>query len=484
MQTDEKKPCPIPFARRDWLLMLVVAICALVFAFCQPSIFDRNFRLPGIGMTLSTLALLAAGMCFIGKKHMHRSAQCVFLTAAAVLLALCFGIFDNEMLRLMNLPVLFALCMLALLSAAHGPEYLSGARLLSRIIAFFVQALKRIPLPCRAIADALKRRMNSETPALLLGLAITIPVVGVVLLLLYSADSVFAAMLERLFYQPDNGDIALLIWRLLKMLVLTLLTFALLHTLSAPAAQKDSAEHRAFPMSAMLMPLAALVILLAIFDYIQCKYLFGGAYIEVIRGDYAQYARSGFFQLVIAAAISMLLALSALRRHPDNAAIRVLSALLSLLTGLLTFSAARRMQLYILEFGFTTLRVVTLWGMLAILMLIASALVKVIRPHTRIRSALCAAIIVTWLMLNYANVDARISQYNFAAWQRGALSELDTDLIAIELSPDALPPLRKLAAGDALLQQRLDELEVHFEQMTRPVWYDWSLSWTKLRSGK
>ena len=180
----------------------------------------------------------------------------------------------------------------------------------------------------------------------------------------------------------------------------------------------------------------------------------------------------------------MLLALSALRRHPDNAAIRVLSALLSLLTGLLTFSAARRMQLYILEFGFTTLRAVTLWGMLAILMLIASALVKVVRPHTRIRSALCAAIIVTWLMLNYANVDARISHYNFAAWQRGALRELDTDLIAIELSPDALPPLRKLAAGDALLQQRLDELEVRFEQMTRPVWYDWSLSWTKLRPGK
>ena len=50
MQTDEKKPCPIPFARRDWLLLLVVAICALVFAFCQPNIFDRNFRLPGIGI--------------------------------------------------------------------------------------------------------------------------------------------------------------------------------------------------------------------------------------------------------------------------------------------------------------------------------------------------------------------------------------------------------------------------------------------------
>ncbi len=480
MQTDEKKRTLIPFARRDWLLLLVTAICALIFAFCQPCIFEQNARLPGIGMTLTTLILLAAGMYFIGIKRIRRSAQWAFLTVSTVLLALCFGIFDNELLRLMNLPVLLALCLLSLLSAAHGPDFLTNTRSLSRIATYFKQALKRISLPCHATAEVLKKRMNSRTPAVLLGLAITIPVLGVVLLLLYSADSVFAAMLKGLFSQPDNADIVMLIWRLVKMLVLMLLTFALLHALITPIVQStNSAARHTLPTSVMVMPLATLSVLLAIFDYIQCKYLFGGAYAAVIQGNYAQYARSGFFQLVIAAAISMSVALPALCRYPNNAAIRVLSTLLALLTALLTVSAARRMQLYILEYGFTTLRAVTLWGMLAILLLIAAALIKAIRPRAHIRSALCAAIIATWLLLNYSNVDARISQYNLNAWQRGALNELDTDIICYELSPDALPYLRRLAGENTSVLETLEQIEDSFRQ-NQPTWYDWSLSWTKL----
>ena len=160
-------------------------------------------------------------------------------------------------------------------------------------------------------------------------------------------------------------------------------------------------------------------------------------------------------------------------------AVRLFSVLLSLLTGLLTVSAARRMQLYVIRYGFTLLRAVTLWGIFAIAMLIVAALIKAARPKLRVRGALFAAIIVSWLALNYLNVDARIIEYNINAWQHNAQRALDTNYVRCSLSPDALPALRKLAESNDTIAQDVADLEKYFEE-TRPVWYDWSLSWTKL----
>ena len=457
----------VRFTQKDWLALLGAAICGAGYAFGHSSIFvTGNPHLPGIGLALSVWLFL--GMCLFrtGMQHLRRS---LFPLAAALLLSATYAIFADKAMRLMNFPVLVGLTATAAYALSGSGNLFTAEGLTGSICRLFTGTFQHVPAPLLAIAGLRGSGNHRQAKALLLGLAICIPVVGLAALLLCDADAAFSAALEGLLRSFRAPNLAADVWNMIRFGVLTLLLFAFLYGLTRWTAPAQ--EPRRFDLSPLTlgMVLVALSALYAAFLYIQLGQL------RDFSGNYADSARAGFFQLVLVALITMLVALPALTIHPDSSAIRILAALVTLLTMGIVASAVWRMALYIRAYGWTLLRMVTLWGILTITAAMLAALVKCVCPRVQVCRALAVFTITTWLLFNYSNVDARIAQLNIAAHQNGSLEELDANYL-IHLSPDTLPALRMLAEAEPEYQDALRYAETIARDYA-PNWYDWSLSW-------
>jgi hypothetical protein len=184
---------------------------------------------------------------------------------------------------------------------------------------------------------------------------------------------------------------------------------------------------------------------------VQFRYLFGGADLvrEVTGLSYSDYARRGFFQLVVVAALSLPLLLvadwSLDQRDPRRVRhFRLLAGLMLLLLDVMLASALYRMRLYTVEYGLTELRFYTT-AFMGWLVLVFGWFVATVLRGRRERFG-TGAVLAGWLVLaslNLANPDALITGVNFDRFIAGR--PLDA-AYAAGLSADALPTLRKRIA--------------------------------------
>ena len=426
----------------------------------------------GVGMTASSLLILGAGIYLCRRQACWRPDSILLLTLAA-LLSLAYGLFGSVAMQLFNLPVLCLLLSQSLLAlAGHCPEgALSAAGLSSGIRETLGSLFCHWGVPFRAV----KSRQGS-TDALRsfgLGLLIAIPLLAVVLFLLASADTVFYALLNGLFASSDPlTSFWHAVWQLIKLIAVALPVFSCLYTLLLPRRARADKARASWPAAGCATVLALLCLAYAAFVYVQVRYLFGGTETAAMAEGYAQYARTGFFQLVAVAMINLLAAQTSLLRCRQSRAVRALSALMSLLTAVILASAFWRMRLYIQAFGLSTLRLLTLWGMAMIALLLALTLVKCIRPEVRICALACTMILSSYVLLNYLSVDRVIACWNLRAYQNGSQQTLDTQYLS-GLSPDVLSAPWQVEQLDAVREQ---------QSQRRPDWFAWSLSWLRLEN--
>jgi hypothetical protein len=184
------------------------------------------------------------------------------------------------------------------------------------------------------------------------------------------------------------------------------------------------------------------------FVIVQFRYLFGGdTQVEITPGlTYADYARRGFFELVLLAALVVPLLLlgdwllrdaTARARH----VYRGLAAVHVLLVLAIGVSALHRMLLYQAMYGLTEARLYTT----AVLLLIAATLLLLTgtvlrgRPHTFAPATLACAVVAAFALFAL-NPDAVIARTNLdrAELSDATVPAVDASYLA-GLSGDALP---------------------------------------------
>jgi hypothetical protein len=229
--------------------------------------------------------------------------------------------------------------------------------------------------------------------------------------------------------------------------------------------------------------LGTLNLLFLSFVIVQVRYFFGGARLVQISAGltYAEYARSGFFELVWVAALVLPLLLAAhwlLRK--ENAAheriFRLLAGLQVVLLFVIMTSAIGRMRLYQREYGLTELRLYTtaFMGWLALVFVWFAATVLRGRRERFACGALvtgCAIIAA----LHVLNPDDLIVRANVAHVQTvraldvGYATSLSADAVpALVASLPALGRIERCRVASYLLYQRA-ELE-------SADWRSWNLS--------
>ncbi|MEP7359938.1 MAG: DUF4173 domain-containing protein [Chloroflexota bacterium] len=236
--------------------------------------------------------------------------------------------------------------------------------------------------------------------------------------------------------------------------------------------------------------LVVLDVLFAIFVVIQAAYLFpGGDPLAASGLTYAEYARRGFFELVVVAFLSgaVILAFDWLVDRV-TAAQRMAAAALAVMTGLILVSAYVRLSLYQQAYGWTELRLYVLAaiGLLAFGVVVTLAGIGLKRVGSVPKLVLAAGFVVA-LLCNVIGTQAFVTAQNLeraanpALVPAGGQSGLDANYL-YDLGPDVVPAV--LAARNGLAEgdrERVDIFLAGTASTLRRVaadtgWPSWNLS--------
>jgi len=181
------------------------------------------------------------------------------------------------------------------------------------------------------------------------------------------------------------------------------------------------------------------------FVLVQVGALLGGhGYVLETAGlTYAEYARQGFAQLVVATALTLVVVAFAARRAPhaserDRRHSRAALGALCVGTLGVVVSALRRMDLYVEVFGLTRLRLFVVLLEVAMAAVLVLVMVAGVRWRGRwLPRAVLQVVAGAVLALALVNPDAQILRYNTTADLRPAL---DVTYLR-DLSADAVPAM-------------------------------------------
>jgi len=376
---------------------------------------------PGLGVLL--LAVVAATLLAAQRLTGWRAVHAVL----ALPLAGCAVLRDAGWLVGLDLAAGAALASLALVPARSWPGVLRG----------LVGAGLALPHAAGWLGRGLRGSRLACSGPLVRGLVLTAALLAVFVPLLSSADAAFAALL------PGAPDTALLPGRAVAFVLGTCVAAAAALVLLLPAAEpRVGAPARRLTTVEWLLPVVALDLLLAAFVTVQAGVLFGGrAHVLSQTGlTYAQYARSGFWQLLVVTALVLAVVAAVVRWVPPSGAVRAALGVLCLLTLVVDVSALSRLHLYSEVYGLTRLRIgvaaTCLWlGAVLVLVLLAGSRPG---PHRWLPHSVVLSAAVGLLALTAYDPEAAIAR---SALSRGAGADVG---YLSTLSDDALPAIDAL----------------------------------------
>ena len=280
--------------------------------------------------------------------------------------------------------------------------------------------------------------------------------------LFVSADEAFAQLAGRVLVTPDVS-LGLLPLRLIVAGVVTVFAAALASFAPALGVGRDGplgliasigtkvggGTRLYLGRTEWITALAMLDVLFALFVAVQITVLFGGRehVLETSGLTYAQYARSGFFQLVAVAALTLLVlgffARYAQRiRGRDGLLLQLLGGALVILTLIVLASALKRLALYEEVYGLTRLRVAVHASILWLMGMFCMVSVAGLRERARwLPRGVVIFSSATLLVFTLIRPDALIAERNVERFNR--TGNIDVLYLA-DLSPDAVPALARL----------------------------------------
>ena len=390
---------------------------------------------------VSSVASLLAVVCTAGVLALSgnvNSNRARLLVGAAVLVACWLPLRTSGWLTNLNGWSALALLLAAALFGSGPAPHLSvpqGLDLLRRVlVAGYGPAL------LTSSARASNKDRSAVVVSVARGLLVAVLPVAVLGTLLASADVVFASTISPRFSAgPAIGHIALT--------VLAAFTIAGLVCICRSASRIEGAASQPIGAVEAFTALTSIALLFGLFAVTQLIGALGGAEQILEREGLtrAEYARTGFFQLLFAAGLTLLLvtALRALTSRESSylgLALRLSGAAVSMLTLVIVAVSIMRLHLYTDAFGLTTLRwySTTFAWLLGVVfaLLAASHLVRTERHW--FGWATLGVTLAVLIGVNVANPESRVASHNL---DRPATSvPLDAEYLS-RLSADAWPTL-------------------------------------------
>ncbi|WP_432930588.1 DUF4153 domain-containing protein [Microbispora sp. CA-135349] len=456
----------LPDAPR-WLLPAAAA-AGLVAAVALP------YASPGLGLVLTAVAAGAAAFPAVLPLSRGRVTPWTGIFGLLAYALVSVALFrDAEWLVAPVLLAAFGVGSLALSGGGRG--WLAVLRGVVSV------AIAVLPMPWFLVGPlrglARRRRMLPT----LVGVAVTVVLLGVFGLLFSSADAVFSAFVDDLLRTPEWAQS--LPFRIFVFCVFAVLVGAAVLVGLRPVAEPAAPDLRmSLGRQVWVIPLLGLNLLFAAFVTVQITVLFGGSrrVLSTAGLTYAEYARSGFFELVtvsvfVLGVVAAAVALLRRKTRADRWLLAVLLGLLCAFTLVILASALHRLGLYTDAYGLSRLRAsveATIWWLGAVFVLVpAAGAVRLFGGGTSwFFRALVLLTGVSLLAFAVWNPDARVAETQLTI--RG-VERLDHGYLG-DLGAEAVPVLDGLPEPDRSCVLR-DVVAVNRLHAPDP-WNGWNLA--------
>jgi hypothetical protein len=370
----------------------------------------------------------------------------------------------------------------------------------ARAVAVFVVGAVYVLPGIRPLAGLFSRRRDGRWLPLLRGLLLALPLLIVFGVLFAAADAIFATQLRNVLNIGLGPDLVF------RIVLATVAGWLFAGTLTcawlagrSPAPRDDG---DALPIasaagvglhigrSEALVLLIALDVLFAIFAALQAAYLFGGLDTFALSGmTYSDYARRGFFELIIAASLAGVVIIVVDRLVAEHGvAYRLAAVVLAALTGVVVLSALTRLGLYQAAYGWTELRFYALaaigWLGIGVLVTFVAVLANRARwlPQLIVGAGLLVAFMCNAIgpqaFVTKQNVErvlnpALVADGGFAGLDVGYVSSLAADSIPVLVARRDQLPVDIRAQVDSILSSAAASLQ---RQATDAGWPSWNLA--------
>ncbi|MBP2476698.1 hypothetical protein JOF53_005570 [Crossiella equi] len=427
--------------------------------------------LPGLGWLLTGLVLTALVWLVARRDRAEPLAWPERLVrggwAALALALLAVGAFRDA-------GWLFTLCVLG--AAAAGSLAVSGGRSVLGAVAVPVRAVGRMGWFVHGLAAV---RVRGSRGRLLVSAVVSLLLLLVFGALFAGADATFRELVSAALPTVDGPGV---VRGGFVFVVLTLGTAGACLVAVRGFREPSAGTVRRVGVLEWALPVGVLVVLFGGFVAVQLAALFGGeGYVRrTAQLTYAEYARSGFWQLSAVSVLALAVIAAAVRWAPrehraERVVLRVLPGALAVLTLVIVASAISRMLAYQEVYGSTVLRLLVLtceiWIGFVYLVVLAAGIR--LRGAWVPRIAVASGLLVL-VGLAAANPEHLVAQHNV---ERGRV-----DLrYHGDLSADAVPALLGLPQEDrACLFPRFRNELAYAEE--RGGWRAWNLSRSRARS--
>lgn len=241
-----------------------------------------------------------------------------------------------------------------------------------------------------------------------IGLCVAFPLFIVVWFLLMTADRVFMSMTEDLFEALDLPNVIGMIFTTVLMF---LLSYGAITYLSERQLGDQVTERKRVDSTLAITVTLPLTLMYLVFSGVQIVCLFMGN-VDLGEMTYAEYARQGFFQLLLVCILNLILVLVGGHYFKESVMLKIILTVMSLCTYVMIFSSGMRMILYIKHYYFTFLRILVLWALVVIFLLLTGVLASIFAPKFPLFRYGMAVVSVCYIALSFSRPDYLVATCN------------------------------------------------------------------------
>lgn len=397
----------------------------------------------GLSMLLFTAPFVYFFIHLLEKNNKIKNSRSKILLIPILLLSSTYFIYDNTFFNNWNLliiPILIVFMILGLIGEKLEINLDTIGTLLGVFltpISYIGESIKKL---VEAIGGKLSIKTNDKTKKIFKAILITVPIVLVIIILLSSADEIFANIFKSIF-----GNIFHMLWtinisKIICMLIAFLYFMGLFYYICIKyeviqkIEENSSQRYDNFTIKTILISLNVIYL---VFCCIQIKLLFIGN----TTLNYAHYARQGFFQLMVVSLINLLVILIAKKREnkeeeKSNKYINYMSLLMIFFTFIIVISAAIRMHFYESAYGYTLLRLLVYCILLTECILFIPTILYILDKKINLSKCYFTIIIITYVCMNFANFDNIIASKNVNRYIE--TGKIDMYYLKYEMGTDAV----------------------------------------------
>lgn len=369
----------------------------------------------GLNVILFMIPLSIYLICVLNKTNKVINKKAFILLIPIMLLSISYLIYDNAFFKHTNMFVI-TLLLTFLYIYSINPTF-NIVNLIKEVLSVISEPLGVIEKFYKEVGNTITNtfKITEKTKQRTKSYLIIIPVVALVLILLSSADEIFGNIFNKIFKIFENINIYNLGFRIIYIIALFtylgVVTYFILNKYEKHEYKKDDFKVDNYTIKTLLTILNAIYI---VFDIIQIKSLMLHQVSSNI--NYAEYARSGFFQLLFISILNLAIVLISKRSVEDTKYNKISGLVMVFLTLIIIISSFLRMNMYESVYGYTLLRLLVYISLITETILLVPTIIYIIKPETKILRYYMIIIISIYtitslLPINYVIAKRNINKY-------------------------------------------------------------------------